>query len=699
MKHLEIKNFTKYKLLMIITFLFVELFGIYFLENKIEQLPEIFCLYRYIIYFLIFLIVISNIIFEPKKLWDFIFRWRYIILSILFVVLVLLEVNTSSIGIYSKTVQPNCRTQFDWPIWGTALNCRADEYLANTPTLLSQAYLGQFLSTNENIMAANGPVLLFPKVESWNISILASPDLWGFLFLDTSKAMSFHCLLPFFISFLGSFELLLKLTNNKKMLSLTGTLMLVFSPMTIWWNAQNYFSYGFICVILFDKLLIEKIFWRKILYSILLGWMASCFAILLYPAWQIPFTYMYLAILVCVIINDKKNIQIKNGFYILISLLFCFIIVTPAIVESLDVIKKMSETVYPGKRDSSGGTGLELLFQWFPSIIYGIKTPTNPCEYSQILCLYPVPIILGLMQLIKNFVNKSLDIKLSALLIATLFLNVWNFLNIGIFSKITLLYMSTPERSQVVVAALNVVILIYLLSEYNNTKIRVNYLFYGIILSALVIILCVYFKDKFVTNIITAKWTILLSIMYSVLIILASLNNTKLNNLFSFLNIGLAIIITLTIVPVSVGISAINEKPLSKEITKIIEEDKNGIWISLNSGIQYSEFALANGAKVLNSVNFYPQLDVWHKIDKDLKYESIYNRFAHITFRLTNEETSFTLNQEDYFTVNINSRDLKRLNISYIISEDHELTQYSSENVVIKTLYDYDGSTIYKVNF
>ena len=36
------------------------------------------------------------------------------------------------------------------------------------------------------------------------------------------------------------------------------------------------------------------------------------------------------------------------------------------------------------------------------------------------------------------------------------------------------------------------------------------------------------------------------------------------------------------------------------------------------------------GAKTVNSVNVYPDLDKWHVIDPNGQYEEVYNRYAHI---------------------------------------------------------------------
>ena len=96
------------------------------------------------------------------------------------------------------------------------------------------------------------------------------------------------------------------------------------------------------------------------------------------------------------------------------------------------------------------------------------------------------------------------------------------------------------------------------------------------------------------------------------------------------------------------GFSGIYEKPLSKELQKYREKDEEALWVNIGA-FTNANYLGANGLKVINSTNLYPNLKLWHRIDEDREYEDIYNRYAHIEMNLTNNETTFELVQPDSF--------------------------------------------------
>ena len=77
---------------------------------------------------------------------------------------------------------------------------------------------------------------------------------------------------------------------------------------------------------------------------------------------------------------------------------------------------------------------------------------------------------------------------------------------------------------------------------------------------------------------------------------------------------------------------------------------------------------IANGAKVINAVNFYPDLKKWKLIDPNNKYKHIWNRYYHVDIELTDKKTKYVLMQCDYFKIKLNVLDLKKWPVKYIIS-------------------------------
>ena len=111
-----------------------------------------------------------------------------------------------------------------------------------------------------------------------------------------------------------------------------------------------------------------------------------------------------------------------------------------------------------------------------------------------------------------------------------------------------------------------------------------------------------------------------------------------------------------TVNPINKGLDVLTEKPFAKEVQKLVNDNPNNRWISVNSHFAVPNYLVANGATTINSVNYYPNLKLWNKLDAGKVYENIYNRYAHITITLTNEATTFELTENDKFNINFRWR-------------------------------------------
>ena len=137
--------------------------------------------------------------------------------------------------------------------------------------------------------------------------------------------------------------------------------------------------------------------------------------------------------------------------------------------------------------------------------------------------------------------------------------------------------------------------------------------------------------------------------------------------------------------PVDYGTDVVLENDFIHEVDSIVQKDPDAKWLVYDLAINYLTVV---GAKTVNSVNVYPDLDKWHVIDPNSQYEEVYNRYAHILVDFQNESnTTFILKSSDLFTVNFNVNDLEKLNISYIAS-NKDLESLSNENVTFEKVYE-----------
>ena len=130
--------------------------------------------------------------------------------------------------------------------------------------------------------------------------------------------------------------------------------------------------------------------WLKNLLTILAPLVLSVFVLALFPSCQIPLGIIAFCLFVGALVRDKEkiNFEKKDIFRILFIFLVAIIILSYSLLTSLDAIKLLYDTVYPGKRVSLGGqytfrnlfTNLTTLF-----LPYKESNVLNNCEVSDFI--------------------------------------------------------------------------------------------------------------------------------------------------------------------------------------------------------------------------------------------------------------------------------------------------------------------------
>ena len=164
-----------------------------------------------------------------------------------------------------------------------------------------------------------------------------------------------------------------------------------------------------------------------------------------------------------------------------------------------------------------------------------------------------------------------------------------------------------------------------------------------------------------------------------------------------FLTCGIVIASGIIVNPIQKGISVVSKNALLGKIESIVEQDKSALWLVNDSNFAINNLPTMAGAKTVNSTNVYPDMKKWEKIDPEAKNKEIYNRYAHITIILQKDQmTNFYLTADDAFTVMLNVEDLRKFNVSYILSKTN-LNELSDNKVGFKEIAKENGYTIYKV--
>src|SRR5574344_210115 len=373
---------------------------------------EIFSIDRYIIFCLIFQFVNLNLFLNIKKLWNFIYKYRYLIGLIIFSFLVINGYHGSSIGMYNNAIEPNSKVLNGETILGKNRDIRSDEWMVTSPNVLSQSsILNDYGNYSNTIMGKKSNVTMFPKLPTKSIFILTTPKFLGYLFLPLSNAFSFAWYFELFALFFATFEFVMIISKKNKILSLFGAVLISFAPAVQWWDSYSIIYSGLLALTLFDYFLKEKRLLWKIIYALSIGLCGAVFIQSMYPAWMIPYAYFYLCIIIWMLYDNKKNYKITDIFILIFvaSLVIVGLILLEYIM-SKEIFSIESSTVYPGARFSIGGYGWQNLYNYLICFFLPFSQHPNASEASQFISFYPIPLIIGLYYVITNFKSKKNDL-------------------------------------------------------------------------------------------------------------------------------------------------------------------------------------------------------------------------------------------------------------------------------------------------
>ena len=689
-----IKNTKLFKLgLILISFIFP------LLVEKFYYVDESFSIIRYVIFTLILLFLSFNLIFNIKKMWDFIYRKRYLIGIFLFVVVVLGGFHGSSISIFNDIIEPGSNVSSSETIIGRTREIRSDEWDISSLMVLSQLTpLNELSPINKTMMGGIGSnVELFPKLPTKSLSVLLSPRCLGFLFLPEDNAFSFYWFFEYFLLFFASFEFLMLVTKKKKLLSLVGTIAIVFSAVVQWWEFTNILAYGMLAIVFFDKFLNSNSYLKKIIFSLLIGYCGVLYIMSLYPAWMVPFGYFFLGIVIWQLIDNKGKYKWKD-FLLLVPIVLITIagMLIPTILNASEVIELMSNTAYPGGRFSTGAEDLEKLFYYPASFVLPFVNSTNASETAQFLSLYPLTLIMGLYYIIKNRKEGKKDFLIPILMIVIVFLSIWNYVEIPDFlAKITLLYMSKPARTVTGVGFASCILMFVIIANYSRKIEDKKTVIKDLLLALIVLIPVLYFVKEY-CSFISIPLLLVIAVLYFIIFYLFIRNDIKAKKILCIIIVLVSLCSGVLVHPLSRTVNAVYDKPIAKEIQSIVKKDPDGLWVS--EFIQAANYVHANGAKTLNSTNYYPNFSLWKKIDPKGKYEKRWNRYSTLSVNIIEDKTNIKLVAADHLALNLNSDDMCKINIDYLFTPSDDRDELSNDKVEIKEIYSKENMYIYKIN-
>lgn len=648
------------------------------------------------IIFFIILFGMFHFIFNVKNMYLLLFKKRWFIAGLVLLFLVINRYHGDSMSMFDSYIQPGQGSEYVQPVFGVPRAIRSDEWVVGNPTYLSTQYLDNPTGKYNELLRAtdtvNGNYIGFYSVSNpvqLIRAVLAK-------FVGYEYAYSFGWFAPILLMILFTIEFFMIISEGKRLLSVCGTCMIVLSSYYLWWGFPSMLlaaHASIVCVYYFIQSTDVR---RKIVFAFGTAIFASNFALSLYPAWQVPLGYITLAILVWMVHEHWARIKklskcdwaIMGG-----TILFILGIIISYSFAKRDYTTAITQTLYPGSRIDAGGFAIDKLFNYIAAVLFPYKDIGNASESSACISFFPIPMLFGLYMWIKN---KKKDWLLAAFLVVGVFLTIYTTIGLPmVIAKYTLMTFSTSARAVDMLGYLQVLIFVCVLSHYERNQ-RLPQVVGGIIGGVVAIISVIiakhYFSDYMSQLYLVIAFCVLTIIFWTFL------SNISLK----MEKIGLVIIICVSMItgvyvrPLAKGTDAIYSKPLAKKITAIAEKNHKEKWLACG-GMVLPSFVLACGASTINSVNTYPNMELWEKLDPTGRYNEVYNRYAHVNLQFTNEDTSMQLLSPDAMILNLSYKDVKKTNAKYIVS----LTELTTDNGYVKfnEIYNEYGSYIYEIKY
>ncbi len=518
---------------------------------------------------------------------------------------------------------------------------RMDEWMISSTGAIGQYNAGLPLK-NSSVGDLNAPLVWGLPVK--DISSALRPNIWPYFIFDLEHAFAFawNFNILFFVA--STFLLLMLLTRNNFWLSVTGTFFIFFSGGLQWWsyfigNYMLYLNGMFISVvyILYNKKL------RPLIIAALMFVLSSYgFTFNLYPPFQVPLVWLYIFLFIGFLLQ-RKDFQIFKQYWKLkaivcgaaLVILGIFMYHYYTLVK--DTYSMMLNTVYPGRRFSTGGDMRDgkVFAEFFGIFMTDTHTPgywQNICEASGFIMFFPI--VFYAMGYYFYKIRKTDPILIS---ITIFFLIGLIYVLIGFpafLSKLSLFSMSPAFRALPIVGLANCFLLIcYIASPRTQvTNEKFSWLEFAIIAITTFIFIRIVssYINKVTQNFFTSSEISIVSIIVVIAYLLTRYKNFPYVRAGLYLALSGMVISNANVNPVTKGLDPILENPLVVDSKEIHEKDPDARW-ALFGNSRLTHLLKANGIDLFNSVKLVPPMKDMKVLDPTGKFDSVYNRYAWMT--------------------------------------------------------------------
>lgn len=612
------------------------------------------------------------------------------ILLTMLIIFTVLQVSGSSIGVYSHTFYGEAKNPK--LLFNNPRPIRSDEWLVSTQLTIAQHAAG-YPKVNSNIMGGRDmTVVADAPTKDW--STIFRPQNWAFFVMPLEYAFAFKWWVLLFLVIVSCYFFTLHVFSNKKIFAALFSTGVGLTPFLFWWYTTGTFGpifYGFFILLVSMKIIDgKKIFFLKKrrlvyshgLYAIVLAYLLTAFALILYPPFQIPIAIVIAAVIVGYLL-EKFNIGKKFiskefiltvstfviGCVLALTVLFLFIQTRGSVITSIQ------NTVYPGNRMQKAGTEspVNMLSTYLQPQLQRSSSAahyyTNQSEASSFLMFLPFLLLPGFIIIVLEYHLRHrinwilLSIQLCAcLFLAESFIPIFQpIYNLLLFNKIG------ASRLRIGLGFLGILQIIYILRSNIFTELPKKSVSIGVgvysTLCFVVLLLAGYstigryplFLHNYLFVFVLAAW-------FSVLIFCFL---TRRFVIGSLLFLGFSFGAVFHINPVYKGLAPLYGDSLAKTMVAISPPHSN--WVSLDE-LTFENFASIGNRNSVGGVQPYPNLTFWRQLG-GTKNDYIYNRYAHVLFTTHPAfDADVKLIQPDLFEVRFSCIPFIQKNVQFVLS-------------------------------
>ena len=571
----------------------------------------------------------------------------------------------------------------DSVVFGLPRSIRSDEWIVHTPMVISQVENDSPRYGDVGVGSHDMSILSDLPVLDW--TAVFHPNHWAYPILPIDNAYAFDWWSVGAILVLGTYCFLLVVTGSLRW-SILGALFLYGSPYLHWWYTASVFTaIGWMAFAgAFLLVAVTSTGRRRIVFSALGAFSLVCFALVIYPPWQIPAAIAVAGVTSGALWTRWRTNAASLRSIVTAGAAMAVLTLIPLgvfVLTHRPAMNAIAHTVYPGARVIPGGSlpWTHLFSSWF-GLNYltngsGMRGALFPNESEASSFLFLGVTLLFALPLVWRFVAPLGD-RLRGVMIATvavmaLFLTQ---LFVGlpkIVARVTYLSVVPEPRTLIGLGFSSMVLVVVIGVSLERFEIPRRTKWFATAVLVVVSAVCVTGLAQDFRSVNAAAGSRLIAIA-----VIAAIASASLYFWRPLVSVGMLALFGLMVsVPVNPLVSGISQARDSLVATTVraISSASNGDGAWVAETYPLASLLTTAGVRNLSGVNLYPNVAAWEIIDPSHTYENAWNRYSQAVWSFdTNLKAAVVaLPQADMVEVKINPCDpvLDKFNLRHIVTE------------------------------